>query len=744
MVSVGASPENNTVRANFLGDLFGDATGLLCLAAKEKANWKQEFFRWPNELPLILNHISNSAFGRDVYFCVNLLTEPRKEKPYAMPSRALWADLDTCKPSVITPAPSIVMQTSPTIGDAEPRYQAYWLLKESIPPEEAEDICHRIAFAHKLQGADSGWALGKMLRLPNTYNMKHATMQPVPIIRLLEDQSPHTLYKQSDFAHFAAVPGYEYMDDVLPPEVSTLTSEVLLAQYKTRLDPRAFQLFEVPPNGQSWSESLWNLECLCIEAGMVPAEAFVVARDSACNKYARDNRPMISLWREVCKAAASTSKKDILFETGPTILLPPLLTSQERNSIKKDTFVDRFTDWARSRTDAPVPYHEVGAFVILSTLLASRVHLPTSWGTIVPNLWVMLLGPSTIGRKTTALRLAKQLLLSVDEDAILATDGSLEGIMTAMQTRPGKASIFFKDEFSGFLAQATRKEYMAGILEMFTFLYDSDHFKRVLRSTTIEVRNPTLILFCGGVNTEILQHLSREHITSGFAARFLYVDAEIPSIDSLRPMGPPTRTQDEVRGKLEAELGSLLKRYDAEIVMTFNTGGKQATQRSRRVWDAELTPETWDRYNDLERLMLKSAITSEMQELYVPMLDRLSKSILKCAVLLAAARQDPGKTLTVTVELHDLLKAIYYGEKWREYTVYITENAGSTQIERKLGAIHNMIKNVPGISRGRVMTAFKLNSREVELVLDTLEQRTLIRRERHGKAEKLYDPAFRP
>jgi hypothetical protein len=420
------------------------------------------------------------------------------------------------------------------------------------------------------------------------------------------------------------------------------------------------------------------------------------------------------------------------------------LNTEERNSLPRDTFVDRFTIWARSRTDAPLPYHEAGAFVILSTLLAGRVHLPTSWGTIVPNLWVMLIGASTIDRKTTSLRMAKQLLLSVDEDAILATDGSLEGIMTAMQTRPGRGSIFFKDEFSGFLAAASKKEYMAGILEMFTFLYDSDYFKRTLRSSTIEVRDPTLILFCGGVRTEILQHLSRDHITSGFGARFIYVDAET-QFDNIRPMGPPTDEQDKVREKLEKELTNLVVTYDAEMLMHVKIGNVRPTVKTKRVWDAKLGPEAWDRYNELERTMLKSALDSDMPDLYVPMFDRLSKSTLKAAVLLAAARQNPRDELAVKVETIDILKAISYTEKWRQHTVYITENAGSTQIERKLSLIQQTVKKGPGITRGKIMTIFKLNSKEIEVALDTLEQRGVIKRERVGnRSERLYDAAYKP
>src|SRR6201999_3023795 len=99
----------------------------------------------------------------------------------------------------------------------------------------------------------------------------------------------------------------------------------------------------------------------------------------------------------------------------------------------------------------------------------------------VPNLWFMILGDTTLTRKTTAMDLAVDLLMDVDPDVILATDGSIEGLMQGLSTRPKRPSIFLRDEFSGLLEMMTKWDYYAGMAEVLTKLYDGKMQKRILK-----------------------------------------------------------------------------------------------------------------------------------------------------------------------------------------------------------------------------------------------------------------------
>src|SRR5262249_60707927 len=114
-----------------------------------------------------------------------------------------------------------------------------------------------------------------------------------------------------------------------------------------------------------------------------------------------------------------------------------------------------------------------------------------------------------------------------------------EGLFSALATRPGKPSVFLRDEFTGLLEQMTKRDYMAGFAEMLTKLYDSKTLKRVLRKETIAVKDPILIVYAGGIKSRMQLMMTLEQVASGFLPRFVFITA-VSDINRVRPLGPPT------------------------------------------------------------------------------------------------------------------------------------------------------------------------------------------------------------
>lgn len=163
-----------------------------------------------------------------------------------------------------------------------------------------------------------------------------------------------------------------------------------------------------------------------------------------------------------------------------------------------------------------------------------------------------------------------------------------------------------------------------------------------------------------------------------------------------------------------------------------NVGDK--TLAIEKKWDASLTPDAWLRYNKFEDTMLNTGLQSNRADLMTPTLDRLSKSTLKAAVLIAASRRLEAK---VVVSEEDLIKAIAYCEQWRDYAVEIINGVGTTTHEKNLQNIFKMIQRHPGCLRSEVMQAFHLRARDADMILETLEQRGLISRQKTGRTERL-------
>lgn len=720
------SNEASDKRLVFFEAIFGELSGYVRLArvkyVGDKKVFNEDFLRWPEQTDLILDYANRWTMTHSVYYSPTLYNEPKGTKQHVGNSLVAWADLDSCSPNKVAEKPTIVLESSPN------RFQALWRFDQPVTGYEAEDISRRIAYKYEEEGCDkTGWDLSQLLRIPFTINHKYtggALTGPQVKVIAISDAS-YTLAELQGLLPQVA----DYAKADIPmPDLADLpqSAEDVMQLHKLRLQPLAFHLFTEQPE-RDWSAALWQFEMFCIEAGMNREEVYVCARESACNKYKRDNISELQLWKEVCRAY-------LKFESNNSFLKPSrmeaLLSDEDKRACLADrTLIDDYMDWAKTIGDAAPQYHQAGAFIILSSLLAGPVKLPTSFGVVLPNIWFMILADTTLTRKTTAMDLAIDLISEVDDQAMMATDGSIEGLFGALQFRPGRPSIFLRDEFSGLIEQMTKKDYYAGMAETLTKLYDGKFQKRILRRDVIEVRDPVLIIFAGGIRERILSLLQYEHIASGFLPRFVFITAE-SDLSRIRPLGPPTDSTLEGRSELVQRLTELHSFYTSAQSITVNDKVLAAPPE----WKAQLTMPAWSLYNHYEASMMEAALKSREPDLITPMFDRLSKSGLKAAVLLACMRMEDK----LVVEESDIMKAFSYVEYWRTCSIEVVENIGRSTSERVIQSVLRMIRKEDGCTRSEVMQRWHLDARSAESILMTLEQRGLLNRRKSGRTEWLY------
>ncbi len=400
--------------------------------------------------------------------------------------------------------------------------------------------------------------------------------------------------------------------------------------------------------------------------------------------------------------------------------MPDLLTDVEvRIAQSRKTFVERYINWACQLTDAPRQYHESGAFILLSALLAGSVRLPTSFGSIIPNLWFMILGPSTITRKTVSMNLAMRLLYDVDDRALLATDGSVEGILVGMRDRPRQPSIFLRDEFTGLLEAIAHRDYMAGFAEQLTKLYDGEALKRLLRKETIDIRDPIFIMYVGGIKSKTQMMITEDLVMGGFLPRFIIISGEA-DINNMKEMGPPRETFDDGRDIIKNELIDMFNHYSKETRVSRNG---ESLGKVKNEYLVELTKDAWKRYNEYERELMQTALNTGLDYL-IPTYDRLAKSTLKVSMLLAASTQRDDK---VIVDVEDIIHAIYYAKNWREHMNEVVGGIGKTFDERIMDRIYYTVAQAQfGASRADIMNIFHLDAKKADLMLKTMEQRQMI------------------
>ena len=208
---------------------------------------------------------------------------------------------------------------------------------------------------------------------------------------------------------------------------------------------------------------------------------------------------------------------------------------------------------------------------------------------ITPNIWGMILGESTLTRKTTAMRMAMDFLLQIDPALIVATDGTAEGLLSALSERPNKASIFYKDEVSGLFESMGKKDYLAGLQETFTALYDVPPITtRRLRKETIVIESPAFVTLCGGIPNRIFAAVDESFITSGYLPRFIIVSGDA-GVEDRRDLGPPTEIDTTKKAGILNTIADIYETYATD--MKQKIGGQAIFMPPR--YTAKMTPDAW-------------------------------------------------------------------------------------------------------------------------------------------------------
>lgn len=715
---------NASISTAFFDYLFGDDVGYLCIVrgAANGDRLPHQYYSWPVEKSKIALYVEEWTPKTNLWFCTTLLSEKKRKKEFCLPSNVIWADLDFVHPTSVEPPPSCVLQTSPD------KYQAFWRLDAKLPADVIEEYAKRITYT---SGADKGgWGLTKLMRVPNTTNHKYGSILPtVEIKQLVETLVPVGFFEEMQPAQLGVVTNgdvsFDFSDEPIPDVEKLPDVQSIIYAHRLKLQKQqasfANLFINEPSDKEDWSARLWRLINICFESEMDATETFAIALEAKCNKYQRDNRPVHYLWRDVLKAQSrqlAQSKLQIIAGLKP-LKMPNLVDLDE---YEDDTFIRDYKKWAVIATDAPIQYHELCGYIGLSAIVTQGLRLETNWGNFRPHLWGLVLGESTLTRKTTSMNLIKDVLLDIEPEIIVASGGSIEGIISAVAERPTRVSMFFQDEVSGLFDSMNKKEYLAGMAETFTLMYDvPKHLPRTLRRETIILREPYFMFFGGGIRDRVYALLNEEYILSGFMPRFLVVSGE-NDLSTLRATGPPTHVSMTQKNQVITTLSDLKDIYSVEVAAQVGT----QSMLIPRIVDAKLSNEAWEFFAKMEKQLVTAGHDAHNQMVALPVMQRLAFSTLKMAMLTAATRREPTTDQTLEVTVEDVKQSAFYTQQWGLHSIDLVNNAGRPSTEKILDRILKFIKDNPDVLRSTIMQRFRLGGKEMREVMDTLVGRGLV------------------
>ena len=187
----------------------------------------------------------------------------------------------------------------------------------------------------------------------------------------------------------------------------------------------------------------------------------------------------------------------------------------------KSNFLSLYQDYATEICDAPLLFHQFTCYGVIATALGNKVWFQFGDQRIFPNIWFILLAPSSHFHKSTALAIGHRLLNRVSEDFVYPTEFSPEELHSILQDQPTGTFIFY--EFMSFTAYLER-QYMVGAKSLLTELYDSPPpRKRKIRKESFVIRDPAISIGAGTTTEWFLEKVRERDLFAGFLPRFIFL-----------------------------------------------------------------------------------------------------------------------------------------------------------------------------------------------------------------------------
>jgi hypothetical protein len=367
----------------------------------------------------------------------------------------------------------------------------------------------------------------------------------------------------------------------------------------------------------------------------------------------------------------------------------------------KTGFIKNYLDYASRLTDAPENFHIAAAFSLLGSV-SGKVWLDFGAFKQKPNLWFLILAPTSRFRKSTVIRIAENVLRRVNDALVLPNEWSIEALFEILGERP--AGTFYWSEFGNTLA-ALGRDYMGGGKEFLSDLYDCPAKReRILRSKTYIVENPYLNILAASSTIWFREKIREGDVAGGFLNRFVFFCENKKD----KWMAIPEQPDEKILALLVNDL---------RIISQF----EGALSLSREAYDiyTKWAKEMEDKL-DHEEMNSESSI----YKLYARILDHGRKF----AMLTALAE----KSMTITAEHMNIACFLIEFIK-REMDKNLVNEFVFDRDTVKKEKVFRLIKTTQGISRAKLLQNSHLQAKTLNIYLDTLVQEERIRIESKNK-----------
>jgi len=188
-------------------------------------------------------------------------------------------------------------------------------------------------------------------------------------------------------------------------------------------------------------------------------------------------------------------------------------------------YLTLYTQYASELTMASPDYHLFVGLSSIGSVLNNKVFFPAGVSPICCNVWFILLGESRIDFKSTACKIAVDLLRTLGRQTktryIYPEEFSYEAMVKSLARDP--AGTWFADEFNTFISNLNRK-YNDGAKSLLSTLYQyRGEYERTLQKNIYKIMDPAPSIWCVTSYDWFINNLEKADISGGFIFRFLII-----------------------------------------------------------------------------------------------------------------------------------------------------------------------------------------------------------------------------
>lgn len=375
--------------------------------------------------------------------------------------------------------------------------------------------------------------------------------------------------------------------------------------------------------------------------------------------------------------------------------------------LPQDHFVNKVTTLISGLTDAYYEYNVCAGLWLLSSLVEGKPKLCLKQVTLKPNLYIELLGQSTISRKSTVVKIGQNLYEDALSTKLYNDEPTREGYIDLLVQHP--VSNFVRDEAAGLLSKY-HKKYNDGVFDLECNIYDCQDYRKVMSSgkdtDLVEkiITNPYVTHFYATTPEKFCSVMTLDDFYCGYGYRFLYAF----------PTYPKGRKDIDVK---DTDDNRAYKNVKAAIIKLHEK------YTNSEEFEFAITKDALKLYNDIMK-DLETTADNLNNDSINSAIGRAGDNILKIAMLLEIGMPEPSHTITVeSVGVSYRLVTEFFLPSFVEITDRIYADVKNNKIEKAISVIK---KSGGECSRSILIRNGHFSSGECNDIINTLIEGEII------------------